>query len=84
MAHSCGQCKLFVSAGQTCKGGVANRHPSTIACIDGFKGQTSLFTGNRCGSCLLFEGAKEKCGGDMSNRRSGMNACGHSYTPISG
>jgi len=84
MAHSCGECKLFTSAGQACNGGVANRHPNTIACADSFKAPTSLFTGNRCGCCLLFEGAKKKCGGGMATRRSATNACGHSYTPISG
>ena len=83
MAHSCGQCKLFVGAGQTCKVGTANRHPATIACADSFKGPTNLFTGNRCGCCLLFEGSKVTCGGGVASRRSGMNACGHSYTPIS-
>ena len=84
MAHSCGECLLFKSAGQTCKGGETNRHPATIACADGFKAPSSFFTGNRCGCCLLFEGAKEKCGGGMATRRSGMNPCGHSYTQISG
>jgi|GEM_PF-4729546 len=83
MAYTCGDCKLFEGAGKVCGAGVSNRNPTTTSCLNGFKGPTRLFTGNRCGCCVLFEGPEKKCGGELSGRRSGTAACG-SYTPIAG
>ena len=81
MAHSCGECSFFKGAGNECGIGVANRHPATTSCVNGFKGPSSYFTGKRCGCCLLFEGPNKKCGGDRTGRGSETSSCG-SYTPI--